>query len=321
MATVPAGAWTLLEAQKYSTNMRKNGVIQTLIQESPLLEMLPFTNFQGNAIEISVEATLPDVQFRDVNETYDRSYGTDTKRMFGVAILGGEVYIDNFLLKVRANQVDAKAKQWAKFSKSMARTFDKSFFDGTGLAKDFKGVNALIDEGLGQSLPLTSGGATLALDNLDEAHELFRGQASPDAWLGNRRIRRFLTKLARTSYQGYSLIDVGTDVFGRQVTMYNDIPYRIIGDDKDGNGILDFDEDDGASNLDTASLYLMAFGEDENVFGLSGVGGAIEVSDFGETESAPGHLGRVEWYPGVAIANPFSVVRISRINNTLPTAA
>lgn len=318
MATVPTGAWTLLEAAKHSSNLRKRGVIMTLIQESPLLELMPFSDFAGNAIEIEVEATLPDVQFRSVNETYDRSYGTDTMRMFGVAILGGEVYLDNFLLKVKANKADAKAKQWAKFSKSMSRTFDKYFFDGTGTAKDFKGINTLISEGLGQSLPLTSGGATLDLDNLDEAIELQRGQGA-SVWLGNRRLRRVITKLARTTYSGYSLIDVGTDVFGRQVTMYNDIPYRIIGDDKDGNAILDFDEDDGAANLDTASLYLVKFGEDEDVFGLSGAGGSIEVSDFGETEAAPGHLGRVEWYPGVAIANPYSVVRISRINNTLPS--
>lgn len=315
MATVPSGAWTLLEASKYSTNLRKKGMIQTLIQESPLLEQLPFTDFAGNAIEIDVEATLPDVQFRAVNETYDRSYGTDTKRMFGVSILGGEVYIDNFLLKVKANQLDAKAKQWAKFAKSMSRTFDKSFFHGTGAAKDFKGINTLIDEGLGQSHQLASGGAALALDDLDQAFDLFRGQASPDAILGTRFIRRKVTNLARETYSGYSLIDIGTDVFGRKVTQYNDTPIRLIGDDKDGNAILDFNEDDGSANLDTMSIYLIAFGEDENVFGLSGAGGSIDVADFGETEAAPGHLGRVEWYPGVAIANPYSVVRISRINN------
>ena len=314
MATVPTGAWTLLEAAKYSSNTRKKGVIQTLIQESPILEMLPFTDFAGNAIEIEVEATLPNVQYRSVNETYDRSYGTDTKRMFGVSILGGEVYIDNFLLKVKADQISAKAKQWKKFSKAMSRTFDKSFFDGSGAAKDFKGVNQRITEGLGQSYPLASGGAALALDDLDQAFDLFRGQASPDAILANRFVRRKVTNLARETYSGYSLIDVGTDVFGRKVTQYNDVGIRIIGDDKDGNAILDFDEDDGAANFDTCSVYMIAFGEDENVFGLSGAGGSMDVRDFGETEAAPGHLGRVEWYPGIAIANPFSVVRISRIN-------
>ena len=56
-------------------------------------------------------------------------------------------------------------------------------------------------------------------------------------------------------------------------------------------------------------MYFVSFGEDENVYGLSGLGGSMEVSDFGETEAAPGHLGRVEWYPGLAIDNPFSIVR------------
>lgn len=315
MATVPAGAWTLLEAAKYSSNARRRGIIQTLIQESPLLEQLPFTNFAGNAIEIAVEATLPSVQFRSVNETYDRSYGTDTKRLFGVAILGGEVYIDNFLLKVKADQVSAKALQWAKFSKAMSRQFDYSFFHGTGTGKDFKGINQLISEGLGQTHALASGGAALTLDDLDVAFDLFRGQASPDAILATRYIRRHITDLARSTYSGISLIDIGTDVFGRKVTEYNGTPIRIIGDDASGNPILDFNEDDGAANFDTMSMYLIAYGTDENVFGLSGAGGSIEVMDFGETEAAPGHLGRVEWYPGVAIANPYSVVRITRINN------
>lgn len=315
MAAVAAGAWTLLEAAKYSTNLRKKGVIQTLIQESPILEQLPFTDIHGNAVEIDVEATLPDVQFRNVNEGYDRSFGTDTKRMFGVAILGGEVFIDNFLLKVKANEINAKAKQWSKFSKAMSRQFDKSFFDGTGTAKDFKGINQLISEGLGVAQPLTTGGATLALVDLDEAFDALRSQSGPDAILANRTVRRKITSLARSTYAGYSLIDIGTDVFGRQVTHYNGVPIRIIGDDAQGNAILGFDEADGSGNNDTTSLYLIAYGEDENVHGLSGAGGSLEVRDFGETEEFPGHLGRVEWYPGVAIANPFSVVRVSRINN------
>jgi hypothetical protein len=314
MATVPTGAWTLLEAAKYSSNLRKKGVITTLIQESPILEMLPFTDIHGNAVEIDVEATLPTVQFRNVNEGYDRSFGTDTKRMFGVAILGGEVFIDNFLLKTKANEINAKAKQWGKFAKAMSRQFDSSFFDGDGTAKDFKGVNQLISEGLGQSHPLASGGAALDLDHVDEAFDLFRSQASPDAILANRTVRRTFTSLARSTYSGYSLIDIGTDVFGRKVTEYNGVGIRIIGDDASGTAILGYDEDDGAANLDTCSIYLIAFGEDENVHGLSGAGGSMEVRDFGETEEFPGHLGRVEWYPGVAIANPFSVVRINRIN-------
>lgn len=308
-------AWTLLEANKYSGDTLKRGVVETLVQESPILEMLPFVPISGNAIKIRVEATLPDVQFRDVNEAYARSYGTDTERMFGVSILGGEVFIDNFLLKVKANLIDAKAMQYAKFAKAMSRTFDKQFFDGTGAAKDFMGINALIDEGLGMKYGDATG-ATLTLDSLDIASDLFRGQASPDVMLLNRFLRRKITALGRNTGGYFSLLDVGTDVFGRQVTSWNGIQMRIIGDDKDGNPILGFDEDPGDATSDTSSIYFIAFGADENVCGLAGAGGSLEVRDFGETEQAPGHLGRVEWYPGLAIYNPYSVVRFYGLTQT-----
>lgn len=315
-----SGALTLLEGAKYSSNVLKQGVIETLVQESPILEMLPFVELHGNAIEVNVEVDLPDPEFRKVNETYNKSWGTDTKRFFGVAILGGEVFIDNFILKCQANKVNAKARQWAKFAKAMSRTFDKSFFDGTGTADDFKGLNALIDEGLGTEKPADGAGsdaAALDFDVLDECFDEFRNQANPDVILANRTIRRHVTKLARTTYSGISLIDVGTDVFGRQVTMYNDTPIRIIGDDKTGTAILGFDEDPGDTNADACSLYLVSFGAEENVSGISGAGGSLEVRDFGETEAAPGHLGRVEWYPGLAIYNPYSIVRLSGLAASL----
>lgn len=312
---MPSGSLTLLEANKDSTNKLKRGVVSTLIQESPILEMLPFTGFEGNALEVEVEVSLPSPQYRSVNEGYTKSFGGNTTRMFGVSILGGEVFVDNYILKVHSNQAQAKAKQYRKFSKAMSRTFDKSFLDGTGTAKDFKGVNALIDEGLGQKLVNVTNGGALLLDKLDEAMDLHRSQAVPDAMLINRTLRRKITSLARTTVTGISLIDVGTDVFGRQVTKYNDVPMRILGDDITGTALLGFDEDPGDAVSDCASIYFVSFGEDENVYGLSGLGGSMEVRDFGETEAAPGHLGRVEWYPGIAIDNPFSIVRLFGITN------
>jgi hypothetical protein len=312
---MPSGSLTLLEANKDSTNKLKRGVVSTLIQESPILEMIPFMSFEGNALEVEVEVSLPTPQFRNVNETYTRSFGGNTKRMFGVSILGGEVFIDNYILRVHSNRANAKAKQYRKFAKAMSRTWDKQFFDGTGLNKDFKGVNALIDEGLGQKLLNATNGGPLTLAKLDEAFDLLRSQSFPDVILINRTLRRKITDLARTTHTGYSLIDTGTDVFGRQVFTYNGVPMRIIGDDIAGNALLGFDEDPGDAVFDTASIYLVAFGEDENVYGLSGLGGSMEVRDFGEQEAAPGHMGRVEWYPGLAIDNPYSIVRLYGITN------
>jgi len=314
------GAYTLLAPAKYASDKLKKGVIQTLIQESPLLQMVPFAPFQGNALKVTVEGTLPTVQFRSVNETYARSTGEDTERMFGVTILGGEVHIDNFLLKVTADKVNLKAREFAKMAKAMARQFDKTFFDGTGTAKDFMGVNALIDAGLGLTHKLADGGGTISLDDLDVAQELMRVE-SPSAFLLNRTLRRYITKAAHTTHSGFSLIDVGTDVFGNLVNTYNGIPMRIIGDDSTGVSLLGFDESDayaGGGNADTASIYLVKFGVEENLCGLAGAGGSLEVRDFGEQEAAPGHMGRVEWYPGLAVWDPYSIVRIRHINQIAP---
>ena len=312
---MPTGSVTLLEAAKYGDDQLKRGVVETLIQESPILEMLPQTSISGNALKVQVENTLPAPAFRDVNESYSRTHGTDTERYFGTAILGGEVFVDNYLVRVRGNVTSVKARQYAKFAKAMSRTYDKYFFDGTGTAKDFKGINALIDEGLGQSVLNASGGGALTLAKMDEAHDELRSQSSADVILMNRTVRRKLTDLGRNSSGYFSLLDVGDDRFGRQIMQWNGIPVRIIGDDKDGSAILGYDEDPGDGASDCTSIYYIAFGEDENVTGLLGLGGSFDVVDFGETESAPGHMGRVELYPGVAIYNPLSIVRQYGITN------
>ena len=307
-----AGSLSLLEAAKYGSTTLGRGVVTTLIQESPIMEMLPFTSITGNALKVTVEDTLPDPAFRDVNESYTRTMGTDTERFFGCAILGGEVFIDNYIVRVQADQISAKARQYSKFAKAMSRTFDASFFDGTGTSKDFKGINTLIDEGLGQKIEAGTNGAALTLDMLDQGFDALRGQSAPDALLMNRTLRRKINSLARAG--NFSLVDVGTDVFGRQVNIYNGTPVRIIGDDKSGSAILDFDETQGSSSV-TSSIYAISFGTDENVYGILGLGGSFDVKDFGETEAAPGHLGRVEVYPGIVIANSFSVCRVHGITN------
>jgi hypothetical protein len=314
---MPSGSVTLLEAAKCGTDVLKRGVVETIIQESPILARLPIMTIQGNALRHTVEESLPDLQFRNVNEGYTRVWATDTEHYWGTSILGGEVFVDNYLVRTRGNVTSVKARQYAKVAKSAALTFDKTFFDGTGTAKDFKGVNALIDEGFGQKWGAAAdaqNGGALTLDDLDYAHDLLRSQAYADVILLNRTVRRKITKLGRDNSQGYALIDVGTDQFGRQVTMWNGVPLAIVGDDKNGNLILDYDESRGSSSV-TTSIYFVAFGTEENVCGLMGAGGTMEVVDFGETEAAPGHLGRIEFYPGICIFNPHSIVRLAGITN------
>lgn len=314
------GALTLLEAAKLGSDTKKRGVAETIIQENPFIEMVPWITIQGTAFKQSVEDTLPNVQFRAVNGSYTRSFGTDTDRFWGVAILGGEYAVDPFLIDVIGNEGNQRAKQVAKLAKANSMRYGYEAFNGDGTGNGFKGLKTLIDEGLGQEKVFSATGATLAsiagLDALDEAIDLFRNQGGPNAALCNRVQRRQITKAGRTAVSGVSLIDVGTDSFGRKVTMYDDIPLRIMGDALDSSGnivdTLPFTEDPGDGTSDTSSLYFIRFGEDD-VAGLMGKGGSFEVRDFGELETQPQLMGRLEWYPGLAVFNPYAVVRVSGI--------
>ena len=315
---MPTGAVSLLEAAKCGDDMHKMGVVETIIQENPVIEMIPWLPFAGNALQHDEEGTLPDVQFRRVNEGYSSSYGSDNQHFWGVAILGGEIKVDRFLVDVVGTKKDIEAKQWTKLAKSNAMRFGYEFFNGTGsvASKGFKGLKALIDEGFGQKYANSTTGAVVDLDKLDESLDLFRNQGRPDAALVNRAHRRQVTKAARTSVSGVSLIDVGTDSFGRKVMFYDDVPFTLMGDVRDGSGnivpSLDFDEDPGDGTSDTSSIYFIKWGEDD-VTGLLGKGGSFNVEQFGELESGPQRMGRLEWYPGLAVFNKYSVVRLTGI--------
>jgi|SRR5579884_491242 len=314
---MPSGNVTLLEAAKWGTDLLKKGVVETIIRESPILEQLPVITIQGNALKHMAEDTLPTVAFRQVNTSYSQSFGTDTEYYWGTTIIGGEVTVDNYIVRTRGNLADVKARQYQKMAKAAALTFDYYFFKGDGTNNSFKGVNTLISEGFGQSAACaadTGNGGNLALPDLDAAHDLLRTGAA-DAILLNRYLRRNITYLARTSVTGVSLIDIGDDAFGRQIVMWNGVPLRIVGDAPPAiyNGlILDFNETKGTSNV-TSSMYFVRYGADEFVTGLLGAGGTFEVVDFGEIQAQPAHKGRIEFYPGVAIFNKYAVVRLAGI--------
>jgi hypothetical protein len=315
---MPAGLLTLVEASKCGEDMKKRGVVETIIRESGFLEQIPWKTVSGPAWRTYKEGTLPTPEFRRVNESYNKSWGSDEEIFWGTAIMGGEFEIDNYLVNVTANEKDIWADNWRKFAKATAMRFDHTLINGTGTAKDFKGVQLLVDEGHGQKLLQAAGGGPLTLAKLDEANDLLLNTGGADALWMNRTVRRKITELSRTTVTGISLIDVGTDVFGKQVFSWNDIPIRTPGKVINAsNAVVDalpFTEDPGDAVLDTTSIYFVKLDTD-NVYGIMGAGGSFNVQNFGETEAAPRRLGRLEWYPGLVVESPYSIVRLYGITN------
>lgn len=308
-------AFTLLEAAKYGDDVKRAGVIKLIAETSPMYEKLTWKSIKGNAYKYTVEQSLPGVAFRGVGESYTDSTGVINSAVETLTILGGEIKIDNFIVKAMGNLQDIKAAQFRMKARAMGFKFSEMFFEGDSTVdpNQFDGIRKrLVGD---QKILMGSGGATLTLAKLDEA--LDRCVSTPDYLFMNKTLRRKITTLGLTSVSGVSLIDYGSDnSFGHQVTRYRGIPIVVMENELDGSTILDFDEDPGDGTSDTASIYGLKFGEDY-IHGITGEGGSfMEVKDFGEMEAAPQHLGRIEWYPGLCVIHPRAAFRLYGITNS-----
>src|SRR5690348_16352408 len=104
------GSVPLLAAAVWDrTSPLAKGVVDYLIRESPVMEMLPWIPFSGEAFVSREQDQRPTPAFRQVNATYSRTYGTERRHFWGVTIAGGEVFVDNAIVNLRGNSAATKA--------------------------------------------------------------------------------------------------------------------------------------------------------------------------------------------------------------------
>ncbi|MBM3946892.1 MAG: hypothetical protein FJ315_05775 [SAR202 cluster bacterium] len=72
-------ALTLAEAAKLYNDVLLNGVIETIVQESPVLKLLPFIEVVGNGLTYNQENAAPSAGFFDVGDTWTESTPTFTQ--------------------------------------------------------------------------------------------------------------------------------------------------------------------------------------------------------------------------------------------------
>jgi hypothetical protein len=56
-------ALTLAEASKLSNDILLQGVVETIVKESPILQVMPFIEIVGNGLTYNQEKTLPTLIF------------------------------------------------------------------------------------------------------------------------------------------------------------------------------------------------------------------------------------------------------------------
>jgi len=293
-------ALTLAESAKLSQDMLQRGVIETIIEESPVLDRLPFITVEGNSFKYNQENTLGGAAFYAVNAVWAEATATFTQKTANLSILGGDADVDNFIQRTRSNLQDQRAIQTQLKAKSVARKFEDSFITGdvTADSNAFDGLRRLTVAG--QIVTAGANGAALTLAMLDQLIDLVKG-GKPDILMMSKRTRRKLKSLLVASAH---YVEQGSDQFGRQVMFYDGIPVSVS----------DFQPDTETQGTETAasSIYAIHFSEADGLGGLQN--GDIETVDVGQLETKDASRVRIRWYVGLALLRDSAIARLQGIN-------
>ena len=295
-------ALTLLEASKLNSgDVYKAGVIAKFAESSEILRLLPFQSINGNSLKYNIEETLPGIGFRGVNGSYNESTGIINPKTESLTIAGGDLDVDKFILDTMG--ADQRSVHEGAKVKALALAWTREFIKGDSSTDPLK-FDGLQVRLAGEAVIANHASAgPLSLAKLDEAIDAVDGA---NAILMNKAMRRRLTVAARTASVGGNISYV-MDEFGRQVTMYNDLPIIIVDKDNDNTDILGFTE-----ATSTTSIYIVSFGEGK-VQGLEN--GGMMVNDLGELQTKPALRTRIEWYSGFGVFAPRSAARLKNITD------
>ncbi|MEU4165587.1 major capsid protein [Streptomyces sp. NPDC026665] len=307
-------AVTLVEAAKLSQTNLQRGVIETFVQESSILDRIPFLTIEGNAYGYNEEATLPGVAFRSVNEAYTESTGTVNQKSESLVILGGDADVDKFIVKTRGNLNDQRATQTRMKVKAASYKFQDTFFNGdvTVDAKSFDGLKKrltgaqVLDAATNGMGPVV--GAHDFFDLLDALVAAVPGlNGSNGAIYANRLIRSKIQSSARR-LGGVEMIREA--LTQKMILTYNGIPLLDPGQNAAGTDILPQTETQGSSSV-ASSVYAVKFGQSEDDRAVTGLtNGGVQAYDLGELQEKPAYRTRIEFYTGLAVFGGKAAARL-----------
>jgi hypothetical protein len=294
-------ALTLAESAKLSRDMLKRGVIETILEESPMLRALPFLDVEGNSFKYAQESTLGGASFYAVNANWTEATATFAQKTATLAILGGDADVDNFIQRTRSDVHDQRAIQTALKAKDVARKWEQTMLAGDTAtdANAFDGIKKLTPAA--QTMYPAAAGGSLTLALLDQLIDLVKG-GKPDVLLMSKRTRRKLKSLLAASAH---YVESGESSFGRQVLMYDGIPVLV------SDFIPDNEAADNGSGSTFSSIYALQLNAADGLVGLTN--GGVEVIDVGQLESKDAARVRVRWYVGLALLRDSAVARMNGV--------
>ncbi len=300
-------ALTLAEASKLSNDILLQGVVETIVKDSPILQQLPFIEIVGNGLTYNQEKTLPNIDFYDVGDTWAESTPTFEQLTANLKIMGGDADVDNFLKATRSNVQDLEAAIIELKAKALKQKFEEAFIYGDSVtsSKQFDGLRLLIDTTTtsDQVIAMAATGATLTLDKLDELIDAVKG-GKPDMLLMSRRSRRKMNTLVRAAG---GMMDTDRDSWGNFTQLWDGIPIGVNDWILDTHVATDSLETDTTGG-DCSTIYAIQFGEGA-LCGLTSPG-FLQAEPIGPLENKDASRTRVKWYCSLAL---FSSVKAAAL--------
>ncbi len=298
---------TLEEASKLSNDMLLQGVVETIVKESAVLQQLPFIEIVGNGLTYNQEKTLPGIDFYDVGDTWVESAPTFDQITANLKIMGGDADVDNFLKATRSNVQDLEGAVIELKAKALRDKFEETFVYGDAVAspKQFDGLRKLLDttQASDQVIAMGATGATLTLAKLDELIDAVKG-GKPDMLLMSRRSRRKINALVRTAG---GMMETDRDKWGNFIQFWDGVPIGV------NDWILDTHTvssslETGITGSTCSAIYAVQFGEGA-LCGLTGPG-HLQAEPVGPLENKDASRTRVKWYVSLAL---FSSVKAAAL--------
>ena len=291
-------ALTLEEAAKLSNDMLLQGVVETIVKESSVLQRLPFIEIVGNGLTYNQEKTLPSIDFYDVGDTWVESTPTFDQITANLKIMGGDADVDNFLKSTRSNVQDLEGAVIELKAKALRDKFEETFIygDATTNPKQFDGLRLLIDTTTAsdQLIAMGATGATLTLAKLDELIDAVKG-GKPDTLLMSRRSRRKINALVRAAG---GMMETDRDKWGNFVQLWDSVPIGV------NDWILDTHTvaaslETGTTGSTCSTIYAVQLGEGA-LCGLTSPG-HLQAEPVGSLENKDASRTRVKWYVSLAL--------------------
>jgi hypothetical protein len=296
-------ALTLLEVSKQVQNPIQQSVIEEFAATSMLLDAMLFETIAGNAKRYNKQLNMPGVAFRGINKAYPESTGVVNPQVESLAIGGGDLDVDKFLVATGGQGV--REEQESEKITALTHGIERTIIQGDSVANpdEFDGLRTRLTGT--QIMINNANGAALSLTNLDLLKDKV---SSATHWIMNKTMATRISIASRNTGIG-GFITFTQDQMGRRVTNYAGLPIIEIDDDERETAVLPFTEVQGSSSLCT-SIYCVALRPNRMV-GLQN--GAIMVTDLGELQTKPCFRTRVEWYVGMALYHGRSAARLAGV--------